>query len=188
MRAIFAAILFFASLPARSADFSDPIPRYERAGAGFACRMSKQDFTQAETEKRDVCLHIGPLFIGMKRTDAEGLLGKPVASVPVGAREALAYRLQDDATGHMNTYVVFTYDTDSRADSVQLTGAPWPGAWQFTGLTLGAAQAAVTARLGSPIQTQKSDDPGAAQWSYSPWTFSFEVKDGVVSSIRIAAK
>jgi hypothetical protein len=188
MRSVFIAVLFFASLPAQAADFSDPIPRYERAGGGFACRMSKQDFTQAETEKRDVCLHIGPLFVGMLRTDAETLLGKPVTSVPVGTREAFAYQLQSVSTGRMNTYVVFTYDNDGHADSVQLTGAPWPSAWQFAGLTLGVAQTAVTERLGAPMQTQKSDDPGATQWSYSPWTFSFEVKDGVVSSIRIAAE
>jgi hypothetical protein len=124
----------------------------------------------------------------MKRSDAEALLGKPVASVPVGTREAFAYHLQSDATGRMNTYVVFTYDNDGHTDSVQLTGAPWPSAWQFAGLTLGVAQTVVTERLGAPVQTQKSDDPGATQWSYGPWTFSFEVKDGAVSSIRIAAK
>jgi hypothetical protein len=106
--------------------------------------------------------------------------------VPAGAHQAFAYRLQSDAAGVMNTYAVFVYGDDGRADSVQVTGVPWPGAWTFAGLTLGALQATVANRLGAPMQTQKTGDAGTVQWNYGPWTFSFEIKDGVVSSIRIA--
>jgi hypothetical protein len=186
MRTPSIALLFLVAVPVQAADFSDPMPRYERAGAGFGCHMSKQDLAQSQAEQRDVCLHIGPLFVGMKRGDAEMLLGIPVASVPAGAREAFAYRLQSDTTGRMNTYAVLTYGDDGRADSVQVTGTPWPAAWTFAGVTLGTAQTAVTERLGAPMQTQKADDAGVVQWNYSPWTFSFEIKDGAVSSIRIA--
>jgi hypothetical protein len=180
------AYLLGMILPASSADFADPLPRYERAGNGFGCHMDKADFQKGEKEKRDVCLRIGILFAGMARSDAEALLGKPVESMPSGARQAFAYSLQTDNTGLMVTYAVLTYQDDGRADSIQLTGQPWKGGWQFCGLTLGSSEAAATARLGSPLQTEKTDQPNTLQWNYSPWTFSFEVSAGAVTSIRIA--
>jgi hypothetical protein len=180
------ACLFGMALPAFGAEFSDPLPRYERAGNGFGCHTDKADFEKGEKEKRDVCLRIGPLFVGMTRTNAEALLGKPVDSVPAGARQAFAYSLQTDGTGLMVTYAVLTYRDDGRADSLQLTGQSWKGDWQFCGLTLGSSEAATVTRLGSPLQTEKSDQPGTVQWNYSPWTFSFEITAGAVSSVRIA--
>jgi hypothetical protein len=177
--------LLVTAAPAWAADFSDPLPRYERAGNGFGCHLDKADFEKGEREKRDMCLQIGPLFVGMVRSEAEALLGKPVDSLPVGTRQAFAYSLQEDGTGLMVTYAVLTYGDDGRADSVQLTGRPWTGGWQFCGLTLGSSEASAIARLGSPLQTEKSDQPDTLQWNYSPWTFSFEVTAGAVSSIRL---
>ena len=52
----------------------------------------------------------------------------------------------------------------------------------------GGAADKVTERLGPPLQTARSDDPGAAEWSYRPAAFSFEVEAGMVSSIRLAAQ
>ena len=171
----------------RAADFSDPLPRYEPAGGGFACVTRKEDFEKAEAERRDACLRIGPLFVGMPRSDAEAILGKPVVSKPAADRQAFAYSLQSDASGNMTTYAVLIYGADGRAESVQVTGAPWSGNWQFAGLMLGTARDAVVARLGAPKQTEKTEDPDTVQWNYSPWTFSFEIKADVVTSIRIAA-
>jgi hypothetical protein len=179
-------LLFLA--PALAADFSDPLPRYERGGGGFGCHTSKEDFARIQAEKRDVCLRIGPLYVGMARTDAEAMLGKPWTTVPVGARTAFAYLLQKDEARHLGTYTVLTYAADGRVDSVQVTGDPWPGNWQFSGLTLGTAQYKVTERLGAPLQSARSEDPGAVEWSYRPATFSFEIKAGLVSSIRLAAQ
>jgi hypothetical protein len=181
-----AACACLAAMPAEAADFSDPLPRYERAGNGFACHTDGTDFRNGEKEERDACLRIGPLFVGMLRADAEALLGKPAATALAGKRQAFAYPLQRETSGLMVTYAVLTYRDDGRADSVQLTGKPWKGNWQFCGLTLGSSQAAVTARLGAQLQTEKSDLPDTLQWSYSPWTFSFEVTAGIVSSIRLA--
>jgi hypothetical protein len=180
------SVLLGLTAPALAADFSDPLPRYERAGNGFGCHTDEADFQKGEKEKRDVCLLVGPLFVGMARSDAEALLGNPVDSVPVGTRQAFAYSLQKDSTGLMVTYAVLTYRDDGRADSVQLTGLPSRDGWQFCGLTLGSSEAAATARLGPPLQTEKSDQPGTTQWNYSPWTFSFEITAGAVSSIRLA--
>ncbi|HKX63839.1 MAG TPA: hypothetical protein VJM78_00915 [Rhizomicrobium sp.] len=183
-------ILFLAPVlaaPAQADDYADPMPHYVRAGGGFACVTEKADFDRGQAERRDMCLHIGPLFVGMPRKDAENALGQPIDSMDAGARKAFAYLLQRDGPGNMISYAVIMYDDDNRATSVQITGRPWPGSWQFCGLTLGSSQAAAAARLGAPLQTGNSDQAGTTVWDYSPWTFSFEIKDGVVSSIRLAA-
>jgi hypothetical protein len=173
-----------AAAPAWAAEPDDPLPHYVRSGHGFPC-----EYTEAYAQQalhRDVCLQMGTLYVGMPRADVEALLGKPVTSVPVGERTAYAYSLQTDGTGLMTSYVVMTYGDDGRAIAVQLTGLPLKGNWRFCGLTLGSSEAALTARMGEAFSTSKSDDPGAVQWSYQPWTFSFEVKAGVISSIRLA--
>ena len=185
--AVLIALAFGAFASADAADFNDPLPRYERAGGAFGCRTSKEDFEKSQTEKRDVCLKIVLLFVSLSRSDVESVLGKPMDNVNVGP-STFAYLLQRDSNGKLATYAVVTYATDDRADSIQITGAPWSGNWQFSGIALGAAQEAVVSRLGEPLQTGKSDDPGSMEWTYKPWTFSFEVKSGVVSSIRISAK
>jgi hypothetical protein len=182
---VLACQFLLLATPADAAGPDDPLPHYLRAGHDFPCEETNADFKRGETEKRDVCLNMGPLYVGMPRDKAEALLGQPITSVRVGGRKAYAYRLQDDATGLMTTYVVMTYDSDGKADSVQLTGLPWNGNWQFCGLTLGTSEAALTSRLGEAFSTKASDDPSAVQWSYLPWTFSFEVKAGVISSIRL---
>jgi hypothetical protein len=190
-RTLLALLLLHVSLsPVLAAEVGDPLPRYERAGAGFGCHTSKEDMEKAQTEKRDVCLRIGPLYVGISRADVEAQLGKPFTSVPAGTRTAFAYMLMKDEVTKQASYTVLTYDENGRADSVQVTGNAFlspSGAWLFSGLSLGMSQDAVIARLGPPMQTRPSDDPGAVQWNYLPWTFSFEVKDGVVSSIRLSA-
>jgi hypothetical protein len=168
-----------------SSAIADPKPYFQRVGGGFACIESKADYELSKVEDREVCLRFGPLFSRMKRSALEGDLGTPVATqkAPDGA-DAFAYRLAQDSTGLMTTYVVATYAPDERATSLQLTGAPWTGDWRFCGIALGTPQEAVVARLGEPLQRKPSDQPGTVEWSYRPWSFSFEIHDGVVTSIR----
>src|SRR5882724_8593004 len=83
------------------------------------------------------------------------------------------------------TYVVMTFAQDGTADSIQLTGRPWPDSWQFSGLTLGNSEDALRARLGEALETEPSDE-ATLIWAYRPWTFSFEVHDNKISSIRAA--
>jgi hypothetical protein len=183
---IISIIAKFVAAPVFAATWNDPLPHYERAGTGFGCVTSKPDFERSQAEKRDECLRIGPLFIGMKIGDAETFIGRPMTTVDVGARKAFVYALRR-ANGKMTSYAVLTYADDGRADSIQITGAPSNG-WQFCGLSLGSPQEAIASRLGPALQTERSDDPGAIAWSYKPWAISFEVKAGVVSSIRVAAQ
>jgi hypothetical protein len=165
---------------------ADPMPRYLRGANSFGCETDAESFRVAQAEQRDPCLRIGPLHVGMSRADAEGVLGNPATSVPFGTRQAYAYTLATDGSGIAPTYAVMTYDEKDRADSVQITGLAFPRNWSFSGIALGTSEAALETRLGKPFETRESEDPGAMHWGYLPWTFSFEVKAGIVSSIRLA--
>lgn len=187
-RAIAAGLILLAAGAPAFADqkYSDPMPRYERNGGGFSCRMSAQDFEKSEAAQRDVCMRVGPLSILMNREEVEKVLGAPTTRQKLGDREAFMYALQSDDTRLVVTYVVLTYGAAGRVQSIQLTGNLWAGAWKFCGLTLGDSSEALKGRLGPPKQVETSDDPGAEQWSYRPWEFSFEVKQDRISSIRVA--
>jgi hypothetical protein len=39
--------------------------------------------------------------------------------------------------------------------------------------------------FGQPNHIEPSGEKGTELWTYNPWPFSFEVRDGHVSSIRI---
>jgi 8-oxo-dGTP pyrophosphatase MutT (NUDIX family) len=106
--------------------------------------------------------------------------------VTTNDRENFVYVVHRNEAREMETYVVATFAKDGTTDSIQLTGKPWPGAWQFAGLTLGDTEDALNARLGEPIQTEPSEEAGTLVLAYRPWTFSFEIHDKKISSIRTA--
>ena len=173
---------------AHAAEIDEPLPYYKRAGSAFACVMGKEDFARSQAEKRDVCLQIGPLFVGMTRMAAEAVLGNPSNSVGVTASTlAYVYVLQQDEIKKQTTYAVIVYTQDNQIESIQMSGDPWGGHWQFSGLMLGTSQNLLVSRLGSPLQKNASNDVGAVEFNYQPWPFSFEVKGGIISSIRLAA-
>ena len=166
---------------------TDPLPRYERAGAGFACRMRPEDFRKIENNAAAdaPCLRIGPIALYMARSDIEAMLGGPNTSVMSNGHTYYFYGLQTGSAQAVTTYVLIEYADSGRPTSVQLTGDPWRGAWRFSGITLGDPEHSVISRLGQAKQEQPSEDAGAKLWTYSPWQFSFEVKNGVVTSIRV---
>ncbi len=167
-----------------SASAQDGGPHYIRGGAGFGCSMSKADHDLSVAEKRDPCAHIGPLYVGMPREKVEAVLGKPTTLAKSGGVDYFAWPLAPGQPAP--TYAAISFNPDGRARTVQVTGTAWPAAWQFNGITLGSTEADVRARLGEPLKLKPSGDPGAVEWAYDPWTFSLEVKGGVVSSIRVA--
>jgi len=165
---------------------SDPRPHYVRAGWGFSCTTSKADGAAADQEKRDPCLRMGPLYIGMSRATLEAVLGKPVATRQTSRGLLYDYPLRETELGDVVTYVLVTYRPDGKAKSIQLTGLPWTGELKFAGLTLGDSVAKLTERLGKAHAYSKSDEPGTIAWDYTPWMFSIEVHRGQISSIRLA--
>ena len=122
----------------------------------------------------------------MSRADAEKVLGSPTTGQSLGNSILYVYALQMDETRHMITYVIIGYDSRRCVSSIQLTGVPWSGAWTFDDIKLGDPGKAIIARLGNPHGVSPSRQEGSIVWDYLPWTFSFEIRGSIVSSIRVS--
>jgi hypothetical protein len=163
----------------------------ERAGAGFSCETTKAqlDWAQKYGVSADAqCGRIGPLWLMMSRADAEKLLGSPVDKKTIEGKDYFVYSLQGDASGQMTTYAVLSYDTAGSASTLQVTGEPWSGAWSFADIKLGDSDKVVIDRVGEAHGVSPSDEADTVVWNYLPWTFSFEVKNRRVSSMRVAVQ
>lgn len=122
----------------------------------------------------------------MSRADAEKVLGNPTTAESFGRSIFYVYSLQMDETAHMITYAIIGYDSQQRVGSIQLVGMPWSGAWTFADIKLGDPGKAVISRLGNPHGVSPSRKEGTIIWDYLPWTFSFEIRNSLVSSIRVS--
>ncbi len=63
--------------------------------------------------------------------------------------------------------------------------APPKKDYSFNHTNLGDSTETLTRYFGAASQVTKSDLPETDVWHYGPWPFSFEVKAGRVTSIRI---
>ncbi|HTW34966.1 MAG TPA: outer membrane protein assembly factor BamE [Rhizomicrobium sp.] len=164
------------------------LPHLTREGWGFSCHLNKEPVEKYDKDGTgaDACGQVGPLRLGMNRADAEKILGSPTTERSIGSSIFYVYSLQTDETSQMITYAVIGYDSERRVASIQLTGTPWSGAWTFADIKLGDPGKAVISRLGNPHGVSPSREEGAIVWDYLPWTFSFEIRGSVVSSIRVS--
>jgi hypothetical protein len=150
---------------------------WERAGAGYACTHISRPPTVAD------CYYMGPLFIGLDSAELDALLDAPNQTHPQPSGEThRVYFLEEAADA---PYVVATVLRD-RTVAIQLTGRAAYHKLNFNGVALGTATEKVIAMFGEPKARQPAQYAGTELWSYAPWTFSFEVTDGRVTSIRVA--
>ena len=68
---------------------------------------------------------------------------------------------------------------------LQMTGPATAKAYSFNHVNLGDSTQTLTQYFGAPFRVVKSELPDTDEWSYPPWPFSFEVKAGRVTSMRI---
>jgi hypothetical protein len=133
------------------------------------------------------CLHIGPISVGQTRVAIEQLLGPPAKTLtPQAGVEARAYGLPAATKANSAPYFLVSYRGD-RAFAVQLTGPPTSLPFRFTTLALGDPEAALLARLGTPLSRKPVPDiPDAVLWAYGGANVSIELKAGVIYSMRVA--
>jgi hypothetical protein len=177
-----------ATAAQNSAIQTETISGYVRSGPGsFACHIVPEDVARQmqhpDFPEEFPCMRIGPLEMEMLRSDAEKILGSPATSVMSGGREAFLYDLAGDNSG--TSYVALTFNRNARVDSLQLTSATEYRGWRFSKIATGDSQQALIGTLGRASLIDEMSKPGVAIWDYSPWSFSFELKDGHVWSIAI---
>jgi hypothetical protein len=159
-----------------------------RNGPSFFCKVGTRQKLAPEAINPDMlaraCQRMGPFVIGDDAQVLQTTLGPPHKTLPQpnGATSSV-YFLQ---TQGQYPYLVATV-SKNRIIALQVTGrvAAAKG-YGFNGVDPGTSADALVRIFGQPFKTQPSEEQGTDLWSYGVWPFSFEVRDGLVSSIRIS--
>lgn len=166
----------------------------KRSGGGFACTFTIKDgINLGDVIALGVdapCMRVGPVALGLPRVETEAILGRPLSTAEERQGTMFVYPLAWSGapkTSDLLTYAAVAYDAQDRVKILQLSGEkmPPPRDWAFSAVRLGHPDTAVLAALGEPFSRSPVPDNGAELWAYGPWTFTFEVKDGKVISIRL---
>jgi hypothetical protein len=160
--------------------------QFVRAGGAFACEV-KPDRAITDTDRKHMtqqaCLHIGALAIGGAEATLAQVLGKEEDKRPA-ERGAFNYVYFRNAAGDA-AFILVTVQSGLIV-AIQITGPEPMTDFSFNGIDLGAGTDAVVKLFGRPTKVGLAGQPGVERWTYRPWTFSFEVTDGEVTTIRIA--
>ena len=82
-------------------------------------------------------------------------------------------------------YLVATV-SKQRIVALQVTGPSAAKEYGFNHVELGATTDTLVSYFGQPNHVEPTELKDTELWNYPPWPFSFEVKGGHVTSIRIS--
>ena len=160
---------------------------WRRAGQGFACRVVSprqlpHDATVADLLVR-ACQHIGPLSLGNDAKAVASILGPPHRTLPQpNGVTASIYFL-----GRPGEYPYLVVSiAQERVVALQVTGPVAAKGYDFNHVELGADTGTLIQHFGPAVTLKPSSEKDTDVWTYGPWPFSFEVKGGRVTSIRIS--
>ena len=169
-------------------DLVDPIHRgrFVRSGAAFACKIEpsgKLSPDQAEALSEHSCMRIGALVVGMEAAALKTSMGQPSRQVegPKGTTIWVYFFGKTNDAPYLLAAI-----WQDRLVAIQVTGRLPADKYGFNGIVLGAAAEGLTKQFGKPMRVGPSSQPNTEVWSYQPWTFSFEINGGRVTSIRVA--
>lgn len=179
-----AALLLLGAFAAHGVEFERG--EWRRVGASFACKVDAlaQVPPSAVTPEAllAACMHMGPFVVGGDARTLASVLGAPHETMaqPKGAK-ALMWFL-----GQRGQYPYFVATVlKGRIVALQVTGEAPAKDYAYNHVSLGDSTQTLAEHFGSAFSVTKSDQPDTDLWSYPPWPFSFEVKAGRVTSIRI---
>ncbi len=166
---------------------------FRREGQKFVCqvaitaRSSPEDLFNTSDQP---CLFFGSfeaaIAIGSFAKPLLTTLGPAVAVQPdTGGSRSHFFRFGD---GDNPPFFVVSV-IDERIAALQVSGPPDTtelDSLSFAGVHLGSPAEQVRKRFGAPLRTAQGTTAESEMWSYLPWTFSFEITGGKVTSIRIA--
>jgi len=166
---------------------------FRRQGQEFSCqvtitaRSTPEDLLNGSDQP---CLFFGSfeaaIAIGSFAKPLLTTLGPAVAIQPdTGGSRSHFFRFGD--SDNPPFFVVSV--VEERVAALQVSGPPDTTGLDnlsFAGIHLGSPADQVRKRFGAPLRTDKGSTAESEMWSYLPWTFSFEITSGKVTSIRIA--
>jgi hypothetical protein len=135
-------------------------------------------------EMTRACLHMGLFRVGNAAEKVKSVLGEPHKTLPQ-PKGVTAWLYFLDRPAQFPYLAVGVLQ--DRVVWLQTSG-PAPAAsrdYSFNHIDLGADADTVLKYFGPDMGKRPSGIKDTDLWTYGPWPFSFEVKDGHVTSIRI---
>jgi hypothetical protein len=159
---------------------------WQRAGAGFACVVKPPKELRNDKSLPDhmarACSFLGPFAPGDDAQTVTKALGAPHRSLAQGNGTTASVYFLEQAGQY--PYFVATM-SKSRIVALQVSGPVAAKGFGFNHVDLGSSTDTLMQYFGQPKQVGPSGAKDTDLWTYRPWPFSFEVKDGRVTSIRI---
>jgi hypothetical protein len=155
-----------------------------RNGATFICEATPADTIPPDksnsTDLARACLHMGPFRVGNPAQTLKAVLGEPHKTLPQpGGMTAWLYFLdQREQFPYLVAFVL-----QDRILALQTNGTAPANGYSFNHVDLGADTDTLIRVFGPALQTQPSGIKDTDLWIYG--FFSFEVKDGHVTSIQL---
>lgn len=145
------------------------------SGGGIAC------ISDRELDNYHNCLNFKMISIESSQADVERLLGKPYNILEHLEKTYHVYVLED--VDNTEAYVAVNYD-NGRIASLQMTGLYTMEDLSFSSIRLGDYYTMVINRLGEPSKRERIDD-NIELWDYAPFSFSFEIRNNLVYSVKL---
>jgi hypothetical protein len=159
---------------------------WRRVGESFACKVDAPAQVPPSAVKPEslmrACLRMGPFVIGGDARTLASALGKPHQTMaqPKGANALMWFLGEREKYPYLVATVL-----KGRIVALQVTGDAAAIGYGFNHVDLGDSTQTLAEHFGPAFEISKSDQADTDLWSYPPWPFSFEVKAGRVTSIRV---
>ncbi|WP_157100647.1 hypothetical protein [Rhodoplanes sp. Z2-YC6860] len=128
------------------------------------------------------CLRLGPFVIGGDARTLVSALGPPhqTRTLAKGAQAPMWFLGEREHYPYLVAILL-----KGRIVALQVTGEAPVKDYGFNHVNLGDSTQTLEGHFGPAFEIGKSELADTDLWTYSPWPFSFEVKAGRVTSIRI---
>ena len=134
------------------------------------------------TDTNDPCLTFGSISVNSTISEIEAVLGKPYDMMEQAGRYYRVYLLETLDDGSQPYFALEQEDGQLR--SIQITGNGCKEPLSFSSVDLGDHYSYVEQKLGKPAEKGLVDKE-TEHWSYAPFRFSFEIRNGLVYSIKL---
>lgn len=154
-----------------------PLDQFYFGGGSLVCVSTEPK------DNYDNCLNFNSISILSTIDDFEELFGKPRDATQHNGVKYYIYLIPSDLES--SPYLAVNFDDQLNVNILQLTGLKSDDRFTFAGIRLGDFYTLVESKLGKPSNIKKISED-TELWSYSPFTFSIEIRNKLVYSIKLS--
>lgn len=158
-----------------------PLTKYRNnefyfGGGGIFCVSDQANETYNQ------CLNFGEISVNLSIEQIDQILGKPDGIISHGSSLFRVYLLQELEDGSIPYFALEIQN--GQLKSIQITGYESREHLSFSSISLGDYHTFVEQKLGKPSEVGAVDDE-TVYWDYKPYSFSFEIRNDFVYSIKL---